>query len=277
MSIYGLKQVSRTWFERFNKAVVTHGFQQVVADSSLFVSRMDDDVVIILLYVDDIIITGSSEGHIAHVKAMLNREFNMKDFGLLKYFLGMEIDRRKTSIRLTQSKYALDLLQKANMLDCTPVSTPMTTNKDIYLSGGDALKNPTEFRMLAGGLQYLTLTRPDITFAVNQICQFVHNPTSCHLEALKRILRYVKGTVQEGTSLYATSGARSSHLGVHDVIAYSDADWAGDPNTRRLVTGCCVYLGGSLVAWKCRKQKTVARSSMEVEYRALASTVTEVV
>lgn len=109
MSIYGLKQVSRTWFERFNKAVVTHGtgcgwqFSFCIADG--WWCRHYSQI-------DDIIITGSSEGHIAHVKAMLNREFHIQDFGLLKYFLGMEIDRRKTSIRLTQSKYALDFLQK---------------------------------------------------------------------------------------------------------------------------------------------------------------------
>lgn len=271
-SIYGLKQASRTWFEKFYKVVKQCGFSQADGDSSVFICKDSTGIIIILLYVDDIIVTGSNKSRIRDIKILLQAEFQMKDLGKLQYFLGIEVDRDVHSITLSQRKYAIDLLSKANMLDCKPVSTPLATSKEVY-QDDEPFSQPMEYRMLAGGLQYLTLTRPDITFAVNLICQFMHEPRRCHMEALKRILRYVKGTLHHGIQLHRMQ----TEMGVSTIMAYSDADWAGNPNTRRSTTGFCVFFGPSLIAWRSKKQRTVARSSAEAEYRSLASVTAEVI
>lgn len=247
-----------------------HGFIKVEADNSLFICRKSDQVVLILLYVDDIIVTGSSPCSIQYIKSILHKEFNMN---ILRYFLGIEIDRKRDSIHMSQGKYVTDLLKRVNMIDCKPVSTPMSFSKELYGPGHSCTICQAErYRMMVGSLQYLTLTRPDITFAVNQVSQFMQTPLVHHMEAVKRILRYVKGTIHHGVTLWRSDTSR-----LDLTSGYTDADWAGDPNTRKSVTGYCVYLGASLIAWKSRKQRTVARSSTEAEYRALASTVAEVI
>ncbi|KAM1712874.1 hypothetical protein ACFX12_023700 [Malus domestica] len=146
-----------------------------------------------------------------------------------------------------------------------PCSTPLGTVKLDH--SGTPLANPTEYRSIVGGLQYLTWTRPDISFAVNQVCQFMHTPTDLHLQAAKRILRFLKGTSSHG--IWFLKGPLT-------LSAYSDADWAGCPFDRRSTSGFYVYLGSNLVSWSAKKQSTVARSSTEAEYRSLAHTAAEI-
>lgn len=153
------------------------------------------------------------------------------------------------------------------MIHCNPCTTPVNTKSKLSSSEGTLLDNPTEYRSLAGALQYLTLTRPDISYAVQQICLFMHSPRDSHLNLLKRILRYVRKT---------------SHLGLHltkstnkDLVAYSDADWAGCPDTRWSTSGYCVFYGDNLVSWSSKRQVTVSRSSAEAEYRGVANCVAE--
>ena len=266
-AIYGLKQAPRAWFHRFSNFLFTVGFQCSTADPSLFVYSTDPELIYLLLYVDDIIITGSNESLINTLIHKLSREFSMKDLGPLHYFLGLEVTYSATSIFLSQYKYAKDLLIRADLVDSKPVSTPMIVSQHLQADGND-FSAITTYRSLVGALQYLTITRPDITHAVNSVCQFMHAPKDHHFQAVKRILRYVKGTLHFGLSI-----SPSENL---SITAFSDADWAGCPDTSRSTSGYAIFLGNNLVSWTSKKQPTVSRSSAESEYRALALTAAEV-
>ncbi|CAA7037224.1 unnamed protein product [Microthlaspi erraticum] len=152
------------------------------------------------------------------------------------------------------------------MTDCNPCSTPVDTKEKLSLEGAP-VSDPTLYRSLAGALQYLTFTRPDIAYAVQQVCLFMHDPREPHFAALKRILRYIKGTISHGLHIHKSP--------VDQLIAYSDADWAGCPSTRRSTSGYGVFLGDSLISWSSKRQPTVSRSSAEAEYKAVANAVAE--
>jgi hypothetical protein len=153
------------------------------------------------------------------------------------------------------------------MTECNPANTPIDSGSKLSANDGELLDNPTIYRSLTGALQYLTLTRPEIAYAVHQACLFMHAPRSSHLNLVKRIIRYIKGTLDLGTQIIPSSPS--------SLIAYSDADWAGCPDTRRSTTGFCVFLGDNLISWSAKRQLTVSRSSAEAEYRAVAHVVAE--
>ena len=161
----------------------------------------------------------------------------------------------------------IDILARAGMAECKPCSTPVDCNPKLS-SDGVPIQDATDFRSLAGALQYLTLTRPDIAYAVQQVYLYMHDPRELHLVALKRILRYIRGALHMGLLLRPTSTT--------ELIAYSDADWAGCPDMRKSTSGCAVFLGDNLVSWSSKRQNTVSRSNAEAEYRAVANAVAEV-
>nr|XP_020174973.1 uncharacterized mitochondrial protein AtMg00810-like [Aegilops tauschii subsp. strangulata] len=197
--------------------------------------------------------------------ASLRTEFSMTDMDDLHYFLGISVTRGKDSLFLSQEKYALDLLDRAGMLQCKPISTPVDTTSKLSAKSSDPVADPIEYRSIAGGLQYLTFTRPDISYAVQQICLHMHDPRANHLLLVKRVLRYIRGTTGHGLTLFRRSSNK--------FLAYSDADWAGCPDTRRSTSGYCVFLGTNLVSWSAKRQHTISRSSAEAEYRAVADVV----
>lgn len=170
-------------------------------------------------------------------------------------------------LALSQRKYMMALLSRANMSDAKPVATPMEANTSLTLGTGTALDNPTEYRALVGSLQYLSLTRPDVAFTVNRLSQFMHRPTCAHWKALKRLLRYLLGTLHYGLNLF-----RDSPNTLH---AFSDADWAGDKDDFISTGAYIVYLGRNVISWSSKKQRSVARSSTEAEYRSVAHTAAE--
>ncbi|KAB2600999.1 hypothetical protein D8674_002004 [Pyrus ussuriensis x Pyrus communis] len=192
----------------------------------------------------------------------------MKDLGILHYFLGLQIEYQSQGILIHQSKYIKDLLHKTNMLDSKPCTTPCHPHHKLLTHGSPPVPDPGIYRSIVGALQYLTFTRPDIAYSVNQVCQFMHSPLESHFVAVKRILRYLKGTMQLGLCYKP---------GSLNIKAYTDADWAGDPNDRRSTTGFIVFLGHNPISWSSKKQHTVSRSSTEAEYRAMATTTAEVV
>lgn len=224
-------------------------------------------VVILLLYVDDIIITGSNDDLIQSVITDLSAIFDMKDMGALTYFLGLQIEYHSNGIFISKKKYATDLVSKAGMTSCNSCPTPHVPHSQLLEHEGELLSDPTLYRSIVGALQYLTFTRPDISFAVNHACQFLHAPTEAHLASVKRIIRYLQGTLGFGLTY---------SRGDTEIIAYSDSDWGGDHNTGRSTTGFIVYLGHNPVSWCAKKQAAVSRSSTEAEYWALANTAAEV-
>ncbi|XP_070667334.1 uncharacterized mitochondrial protein AtMg00810-like [Malus domestica] len=266
-SLYGLKQAPRAWNDRFTLFLPSLGFLSTYSDPSLFVKHVGKSVVILLLYVDDILITGSDSAAIDITIRALTKEFDIKDLGALHYFLGIQITQTSSGMFLSQSKYVADLLGKANMVHSKPCTTPCLPYNRLVKDDGHPFNNPSLYRSIVGALQYLTFTRPDIAFSVHQVCQFMHCPMDSHYAAVKQILRYLQGTIDFGIQF---------SKGDLDLHAFSDADWAGDPNDRRSTTGLVVYIGPNPISWSSKKQNTVSRSSTEAEYRALSSTAAEI-
>ncbi|GKE09208.1 ribonuclease H-like domain-containing protein, partial [Tanacetum coccineum] len=222
-SLYGLKQAPRAWFQRFAGYALRVGFSSSRCDSSLFIYHHGSEVAYLLIYVDDIVLTTSSVDLLQRIISSLHKEFDMTDLGALNYFLGISVTRDSKGIFLSQKKYALELLDRAHMANCNPTRTPVDTKSKLG-SDGDPISDPTMYRSLASGLQYLTFTRPDISYAV-QVCLHMHDPREPHFAALKRVLRYVRGTLDFGLQLYVSATG--------SLVAYSDVDWAGCPTTRR--------------------------------------------
>jgi hypothetical protein len=268
-ALYGLKQAPRAWFEKFSSAVLSFGFQQSSHDSALFIRQSSQGLVLLLLYVDDMIITGSDTVGIHDIKTHLGTCFEMKDLGPLRYFLGIEVNSSSSGYSLSQVKYASDLISRAGLTDNKAVDTPLELNVKLRSTDGELVSDPTLYRQLVGGLIYLTITRPDISYAVHVVSQFMTSPRTVHFAAVLRILRYMRGTMHQGLLM-----SFSSKL---ELNAYSDSDWAGDVTDRRSTTGFCIFLGDSLISWKSKKQTVVARSSAEAEYRALVDTTSEII
>lgn len=268
-SLYGLKQAPRTWYTKFATVAKQIGFVQSRCDSSLLIINKGYDTAYLLLYVDDIILTASTPALLSRILSGLSAAFDITDLGQLHHFLGIGVTYNDKGMFLSQQNYIADILHRASMTNCNPCNTPVDTKPKLAADEGKPVSDPSHYRSLAGALQYLTLTRPEIAFAVQQVRLFMHDPREAHLAALKRILRYLKGTISHGLQLNKSS--------ITDLVAYSDADWAGCPSTRRSTSGYCVFLGEILISWSSKRQDTVSRSSAEAEYRGVANAVAETI
>ena len=262
-ALYGLKQAPKAWFERFTTQLLHTSFYASNADGNLFILKHGSYLVFLLLYIDDIIITGNNRSFISSIIQLLSSNFDLKDLGLLHYFLGLQIDYTSSGLFVHQTKYASNLLQKFAMADCKPCKTPCSPNQNLLPSDIPLLLGPKPYRNLASALQYLTFTQPNLSFTVQQACQYMSSPTQNHLQAAKRILRYIQWTLHYGLAF--TPGPSS-------LSAYSDADWVGDPIDYKSNIGIVVFFGNCPITWSAKKQATVSWSSTETEYRVLAST-----
>jgi hypothetical protein len=267
-SLYGLKQAPRDWYSRFAIYLASLGFVEAKSDTSLFIYRQGEDTVYLLLYVDDIVLTASNVAPLQRTIVALQREFAMKKLGPLHHFLGINAERRPQGIFLHQRQYAIDILERAGMSDCKPCYTPVDTQAKLSEDDGPPVVDATSYRSLTGVLQYLTFSRPDIAYVVQQVCLHMHTPRKPHLTALKRILRYLRGSLDYGLLLRPSPTSK--------LVVYTDADWAGYPDTRRSTSGYAVFLGANLVSWSAKRQHVVSRSSAEAEYRVVANGVAEV-
>nr|CAN79672.1 hypothetical protein VITISV_012210 [Vitis vinifera] len=269
-SLYGLKQSPRAWFGRFSSVVQEFDMLCSIVDHSVFYHHNSlGQCIYLVVYVDDIDITGSDQDDIQKLKQHLFTHFQTKNLGKLKYLLGIEIAQSSSGVVLSQRKYALDILKETGMLDCKPIDTPMDPNVKLVLGQGEPLGDPRRYRRLVGKLNYLTITRPDISFPVSVVSQFLQSPCDSHWDVVIRILQYIKSTPGQGV-LYENKGHTQ-------VVGYTDADWAGSPIDRRSTSGYCVFIGGNLISWKSKKQDVVARSSAEAKYRAMALTTCELI
>ncbi|XP_052181881.1 uncharacterized mitochondrial protein AtMg00810-like [Diospyros lotus] len=267
-SIYGLKQASRQWFSKFSYAVIEYGFLQSKSNYSLFTKCVGSSFVALLVYVDDIIITGSDVVAIASLKSFLHSKFKLKDLGRLRYFLSLEIARSTKGIFFSQRHYALQLLEDTGFLSSKLAIVPMISNIRLSSDEGPLLEDVSAYRRLIVRLLYLTISRPDITFVIHKLSQYVSKPKKPHLDVVHHLLPYIKASPRQGLFLSAISSLQ--------LRAFSDADWASCSGTRRSVTSFSVFLGDSLISWKVKKQSTMSQSSAETEYRALASTISEI-
>jgi hypothetical protein len=279
-SLYGLKQAPRNW----NKNIVEHikslGFKQCVQDNCLFVKRIGSEMYLISLYVDDILIAGSKMDEVDRIKRKFTEHYEMKDLGELNYYLGMKITRSEESIKLDQSGYTREILDKYSHLlrgkEGKIVNTPMERDlklrkSEVRTMSKDQQAYVAEFpyQNIVGALLYLALnTRPDISYAVGVLARFNTNPIFRACKALIRLLLYLRSTPNIGLTFTGTE---------LDLFAYSDADWAGDLDSRRSTTGYVVYAAGGPIAWQSKLQTTVAVSTMEAEYMAAFGAIQELI
>jgi len=215
-ALYGLKQAPRTWYSRIDSYLLKKEFEKCEGEPTLYIKEKDGKILIVVLYVDDVIFTGNDDHLIEKFKSVMKEEFEMTDMGLLRYFLGIEVDQNENGIFISQARYINQVLGRFNMQECKAAITP--TVMGLKPSREDNTKDfdPSLYKSVVGSLMYLTATRPDIMFAVSLISRFMERPKEAHWQVAKRILRYVKGTKRFGI-LYNVS--EHSNL-----IGYTDSD-----------------------------------------------------
>ncbi|CAH9052365.1 unnamed protein product [Cuscuta europaea] len=266
-ALYGLKQAPRAWYMELSRFLISVGFCKSHADNSLFIYYHDQIIIYFLVYVDDIVLTGNSSVAVNKFVMQLTSRFSVKDMGSLHHFLGIEVIPTKNDMFLSQRQYILNTLETCAMLGAKDSPTPMSSSQPITLTDGVSMQDPQQYRRALGLLQYLSFTRPDISFSVNRLSQFMHQPTDRHWQAVKRILRYLKHTINYGLFLHRS---KPLHLTV-----FSDSDWGNIHDQGKSTTGYALYLGPNIISWKSAKQKCVSRSSTEAEYRAVANASAE--
>ncbi|KAK9098657.1 hypothetical protein Syun_025702 [Stephania yunnanensis] len=276
-SIYGLKQSSRQWYIRFHQAIISYDFVMIDEDHCVYVKRSNSKFVILSLYVDDILLAGNNEEYLITIKRWLSSNFEMKDMGEAAYILGVKIkrDRSKKMLALSQEPYIKKILERFHMQDCKPIDTPIT--KDQGLNQRMCPKTPHEREQMAkvpytsavGSLMYAMMcTRPDICFVVGMVSRYQANPGQTHWRAVKRILRYLKGTVDYSLCYQGNN----LHL-----VGYTDVDWGGDLDERKSTSGYVFLLNNGVISWSSKKQSCIALSTMEAEFVACSAAVQEAV
>ena len=268
-ALYGLKQAPRAWYSRLDKYLRRHQFKKGTVDSNLYIRKSDRGQLVVIVYVDDIIFAGDHEDQCRKFSKLMQAEFEMSMIGELSYFLGLQVDQREEGIFLSQAKYIKDMLTKFGMTESKPVSTPMEVNCKISKDEEGKSVDQKLYRSMIGSLLYLTATRPDIMQSVCLVARYQANPKESHMLAVKRILRYIRGT-----SDYGLWYSRNDGL---ELVAYSDADWAGCRDDRKSTSGGAFYLGNSCVSWFSKKQESVSLSTTEAEYIAAAAACTQVI
>jgi hypothetical protein len=265
-ALYGLHQAPRAWNQKLDESLTSVGFQRCPSDPAIYCrGNKKGDRLVVGVYVDDLIITGSSKQGILSFKKEMTKMFEMSDLGVLHYYLGIEVRQQKNGVLISQSSYAKKILEKAGMSYCNPCKIPMEPKIKLSKENVSPLVDATLYRSLVGSLRYLANTRPDLAFSVGYVSRFMQEPHADHLAAVKHILRYVAGTSESGMFYQRGNGEELALEG------YSDSDLAGDVDGRKSTTGMIFFLGRSPVSWQSIKQRIVAMSSCEAEYIAAAT------
>ncbi|KAJ7971537.1 Retrovirus-related Pol polyprotein from transposon TNT 1-94 [Quillaja saponaria] len=258
-ALYGLKQAPRAWNNRIDKYFQENGFVRCPHEYALYVKAHENgDVLFVFLYVDDLIFIGNNPIMFEDFKKAMTCEFEMTDMGLMSYYLGFEVKQNDGGIFISQESYAKDVLKKFQMLDSNSVNTPMECGVKLSKHDVGEKVDPTLFRSLVGSLRYLTCTRPDILYAVRVVSRYMESPTFTHMKTAKRILRYLRGTLDYGL-FYS-----SSHI--IDLVGYCDSDFAGDLDDRKSTTGFVFFMGNNAISWVSKKQPIITLSTCEPEY-----------
>jgi hypothetical protein len=261
-SLYGLRQSPRAWYACLHAALLAWQLPQSHSDPNLYFAHIGNDTIVLLVCVDDILITGSNLHRITQLKHHLHCTFKTNDLGPIQKYLGVQFDRDSTGLRMHQTKYALSILHLFNMEHCSPSHTPLPEGLILSKDTNTPPVNATLYRMLVGKLLFLTKTRPDITHALSVVSRFMHNPQEAHLQAAKHVLRYMRRYPDFG--LFFKQGEDNRLHG------YTDADYGQDVDDRIYVGAYIFFLGTSPISWNSKKQNSTSRSSCESEHRALA-------
>ncbi|XP_019174210.1 PREDICTED: uncharacterized protein LOC109169770 [Ipomoea nil] len=248
-SLYGLKQASRQWNTKLNIALQKMGFKQSLPDNSLFTKGEGQSFIALLIYVDDIVAASADLEAIQEVKNQLNDMFQIKDLGPMKFFLGLEVARHRKGIAVCQRKYAIELLIDTGFIHSKPVHSPTVLSHKLSKNEGEPLEDNTQYRRIVGKLLYLTITRPDIGFATQQLSQFLDKPTDLHLQAAHRILRYIKAAPGQGLFFPVASNLQ--------LRAFSDSDWGACVDTRKSVTELGIHHNGAASVY-CDSKSAIA-------------------
>eukprot|EP00253_Pinus_taeda_P031356 PITA_31356 len=266
-TLYGLKQAPRAWYYRLDKYFHQQGFSKGSADSNLYMKIDNDKLLILVVYIDDIIFGSNEEAMSQNFSLVMQKEFEMSLLGELTYFLSLQVQQNKYGIFLSQTKYLKQILKKYGMEYLKPVCTPMVTGCNLSTNDdSEAVHQPT-YRSMIRSLLYLIGTRPDIVHAVGVVGGFQENPKEAHLQAVKRIFKYLQGTQN-----YGLWYPRDTYLTLY---TYTDADWAGSMDDGKITSGGAFFMGSRLVSWFSKKQSSIALSTVEAEYVAAASCYTQ--
>ena len=223
-AIYGLKQAPRAWYITLKNAILQLGFHNSKADSFLFIYSHGSNLCYFLVYVDDLVIIGNNSTLVATIIKQLGDMFSLKDMSFLHFFLGIEVIPTRAGLFLSQHKYVRELLDHTRISSAKDVSTPLSTTQSFQLVDGTVIVDRSKFRRIIGSLQYISLTRPDISFAVNKLSQFMHKPTTNHWTTTKRLFRYLKQTIFYGIQI--------NKVGTPVLRTYLDVNWAGNVDGR---------------------------------------------
>lgn len=269
-ALYGLKQAPRAWYSRIAAYFSRSGFHQCPYEHTLFVkSGCTGELLIVCLYVDDLIFTGSSSTMFDDFKQSMMNEFEMSDLGLMHYFLGYEVAQNSAGIFISQKKYVREILERFQMTNCNSVGTPVELGLKLTKDHEGKKVDSTLYKQIVGSLMYLTGTRPDIMHAVSLISRYMETPTELHLLAAKRILRYLQGTISFGI-LYE----KGESFGL---LGFTDSDYAGDQDDRRSTSGYAFIMGSGAVSWSSKKQQIVTLSTTEAEFVAAAACASQAI
>jgi hypothetical protein len=265
-ALYGLRQAPRAWYSKIESYFSQEQFEKCPSEHTLFVKhRGDNEILIVSLYVDDLIYTSNSQKLIEQFKTSMMKHFSMTDLGKMKFFLGIEVIQTANGIFIHQMKYATDILIKFGMENCNKVSSPIVPGCKLVKNENGKASDSTNYKQLVGSLMYLLATRPDLAFSVCLVARFMERPTEMHVAGVKRILRYLKGTIDHGI-LYKKS--------VNDELqlkGWTDSDYAGDLDDRKSTSGYVFKLGSGVISWSSKKQPIVTLSTTEAEFVAAAS------
>ncbi|GJV60535.1 retrovirus-related pol polyprotein from transposon TNT 1-94 [Tanacetum coccineum] len=261
-ALYGLKQAPRAWYDKLSQFFMSTGFSKGVVDPTLFTRKTGKHILLIQIYVDDIIFASTNPKSCEIFANEMSSTFKMSMMEQMSFFLGLQISQNPRGIFINQSKYALEILKKYGLDSSASVDTPMVEKMNLDEDRQGKLVDPTRFRGMVGSLMYLSASRPDIVFAVCMCARYQAKPTKKHLHAIKRIFRYLKGTIHMGLWYPKVSGFA--------LRAFANADYAGCQDTRRSTSGSAQFLGDKLISWSSKKQKSITISTTEAEYIALS-------
>jgi len=266
-ALYGLKQAPRAWYAQINSYLLNLGFKKSCNEAIVSIRLQNDDFLLVSLYVDDLLVTGSSTQSITDFREKMKKVFEMNDLGKMTYFLGMEVNQSSQGIFVSQKKYATEILKKFCLDKCKPVSTPAVQGEKLMKEDESGFVNASIYRSLIGSLLYLSATWLDIMYATSVLSRFMHLPTETHLRAAKRILRYIRGTIDYGVFYKRTISMK--------LLGFTDSDWARSQDDMKSTSGYCFALGSGVICWCTKKQGSVAQSTAEAEYVAASSAVNQ--